>query len=252
MKSLIYCCAAAVLLSFCACEKDDENNPDPGGDDPQKGFVTGKVTDSEGRGMEGIQVYFDNTVYYNSGFSTTTGPGGAYSSEIPYAGAYRAYAEMRHTYNDRVFEIEFHPENFDSFNDGGAVRNFQWKLTGEKPSNPGTYYGGEIWINPDPESNIYDRENVQLTLTPVGPLIDGSAGQTLQRSCGAPLTDWYAKIKDVPIGRYEITAVHLPTGTPLKLREFYPEPYQDAITLDFYGEDSPLACNNCLQVEFTD
>src|SRR5690349_15900349 len=202
--------------SLMSCSKSVGNNPPDSSDqheDPpkeQKGYVTGKVTDTKGNPLSGVKVYIDNTIFYNSGIGTTTDANGNYKIKGQ-QGAYRAYAEMTITFNNHPFKIEFHPDNYDAFaGEDGAVRNFQWKLTGERPFNPGTYYGGYATLSKDPGGDLYDAENIEFTFTPVGNLIDGSTGEKLVKSCGAPYSQTYYYIMDIPIGRYEITAVYKP------------------------------------------
>src|SRR5690606_15365507 len=86
-----------------------------------------------------------------------------------------------------------------------AVRNFTWKLEGRGPDNEYGYYGGLVKVFTD--FGFYeDMEDIELTLVPDGPLIDGSEGRTLVLR----LEDHYwvqrAYLEDIPIGRYTITA----------------------------------------------
>ena len=221
-KFLIVLITGASMIS---CSKNVSSNPPESPQshqDPpkeEKGYITGKVTDMKGNPMAGAKVYIDNTIFYNSGISTTTDANGKYRIKGE-QGAYRAYAEMTTTFNNHPFKIQFHPDNYDAFSgEEGAVRNFQWKLTGEKPFNPGVYYGGYATLSKDPGGEMYDAENIEFTFTPVGNLIDGSAGSAVVKSCGAPYSPSYYYVMDIPIGRYMVSAVYKPTGRPVKLRD---------------------------------
>ncbi|WP_266368718.1 carboxypeptidase-like regulatory domain-containing protein [Tellurirhabdus rosea] len=248
MKTILTSLAAGALLLLSACEVTE---PGPGTDsgNPQSGYVTGKVTGAGGKALSGINVFFDNTLYYNSGFSATTDAAGNYKVKAQ-PGAFRGYARMSHRYNGQTYRIDLHPDKYDSFGEEGAVRNFSWRLTGERPSNPDTFYGGTAYLYANADSEVYDVENIEFTFTPVGPLIDGSTGKTLVRKSGAPRTKLYAKIVDIPIGRYKITAVHKPTGRRLRLQASYDQPLAESLTQDFYGDDSPTFCNDCMRIEY--
>jgi hypothetical protein len=242
-------------LLFCtSCIESVKEDPLPdGGARPLKNFVVGRIKDTQGNGMPNVLVYVDHTVYSNSGMSGTSNANGRYKVPVQ-AGTWRAYASIEQEYNGKVYEINLHPDTYDSFDGEGAVRNFEWRLTGEKPSGPDTYYGGTVQLAFDPSSNHHDIHNVDVTFAPEGPLIDGSTGETLtRRSIDDPLGQEYSSITDVPIGRYRITAVYRPTGKALKVRntDDFNQPYQDALTIDFYGKSSPRACTNCMAIQFS-
>jgi hypothetical protein len=251
MKKLFILLFASATVAGCSKSVSGDSPEQP---EEQKGYVTGKVTDTKGNPVNGVSVYIDNTIFYNSGINATTDANGNYKvrSEL---GSYRAYAEMKTTFNGHEFKIQFHPDNYDAFSgEEGAVRNFQWKLTGEKPFNPGTYYGGLVTLYKDPNSEMNDAENIAFTFTPAGNLIDGSQGKVITKQCGAPYSPTYYYIPDIPIGRYKITAVYKPTGKQLKVRNArnFEDAYTDAVTLDFYGTDAPLGAENNMYIEYTD
>lgn len=238
-----------MTMTSCTEETGEE------GDTPalEAGYASGKVVDTQGNPIAGATVFVDNTIFFNSGISTTTDAQGNYKIKTP-IGSWRTYACIERDYNGAHFIINLHPDNADRFaGEDGAVRNFQWKLSGENPMNPGTYYGGLVNIYKDPDSELYDVENVEFTFTPVGPRIDGSTGESFTLKCGAPYTEFYSIIPDVPIGRYELTAMHAPKNTPLKVRNgMGDDAYQNAVTIDFYGDSAPRACNNCMYVEYSE
>jgi hypothetical protein len=249
-KLFILLFANAAIIS---CKKSGSENP-PHQPAEEKGYVTGKVIDTKGNPVKGASVYIDNTIFYNSGINTSTDENGnnKIKSEM---GSYRAYAELMTTFNGHQFKIQFHPDNYDAFSGvDGAVRNFQWKLTGEKPFNPGTYYGGLVTLYKDPDSDMYDAENVEFTFTPVGNLIDGSEGQVITKQCGTPYSPTYYYIPDIPIGRYKITATYKPTGQQLKVRNGrnFNDAFANNATLDFYGTDAPVGAENNMYIEYTD
>jgi len=180
------------------------------------GYVTGTVVDTQGRPIAGAKILLDGTILHDSYLRGTSGEDGTYRIKAQ-PGAWMAYAEFEHAYNGRTYPLDLHPESTDSLDDDGGVRNFSWKLEGRHPENEYGYYGGFILVDTttDFEDDIQD---VELTLTPDGPLIDGSGGKTLRLRMHDHYWVQYGHIEDVPIGRYTVTAVLDNNGTPRPLR----------------------------------
>src|SRR3546814_11710318 len=61
-------------------------------------------------------------------------------------------------------------------------------------------------------------EDVELTLTPSGPLIDGSEGKTLVLRQGDHYWVQFGYLEDIPIGRYTVTAILKNKDGPRPLR----------------------------------
>jgi hypothetical protein len=211
--------------------------------------VKGRVVDSQGNPLEGVQIVVDNTVYYNSAITSSTDANGEYFVRLE-DGSWRVYAEMEREYNGRTYEIDLMADTFNSFAGmDGAVRNFTWQLQGEKPEPLVGFFGGDIYINRDPMTEFYDTENVEFTLTPVGSLIDGSNGETIITKHGAPRTDYYSRIVDIPVGRYEISGRYLPTGEQVLVRIHGEGNYGTSVTVDF--EEELNYCTTCVALEVT-
>ncbi|MCG2616026.1 carboxypeptidase-like regulatory domain-containing protein [Terrimonas sp. NA20] len=228
-----------VLLS---CSKKDKGSG--GGEEPQKGYASGKITNADGSPWPGVKVIVENTLFYNTYVAAVSDEKGAYKVKLPSSGTYHATADIEKTYNGKKYTLRLHPDNDDPFGTNGAVRNFTFKLTGAYPDGLG-YYGGTVIVDKDVMSELYDSENVELTLTPVGKLIDGSQGQTLKLRPGQPRTDNYGKLVDVPIGRYNVSAVHISGSTrrPLKLQNRVSDgPFESVLQIDF--EPSIIWGNN--------
>ncbi|RYZ88622.1 MAG: carboxypeptidase regulatory-like domain-containing protein, partial [Proteobacteria bacterium] len=223
------------LLVLLSCSKKGGEN---GNDTPEKGFATGKVTNTDGTPFAGVKIVVDNTMIYNSYVATTSDAKGLYKVKLPSVGTFLATAYIEKTYNGKKYKLDFHPDNIDEFSIDGAVRNFSYKLTGERPDGLG-YYGGTINIDKDIMSEIYDSENIEFTLVPVGTLIDGSTGATLKLKHGAPSTETYGKLVDVPIGRYNVTAEYISGGIrkALQLKNRVSDgPYTNKLQIDFEPE----------------
>lgn len=43
------------------------------------------------------------------------------------------------------------------------------------------FYGGTVYLYPDPDNDIRDSENIEFTFTHVANLIDGNPGQVIVR-----------------------------------------------------------------------
>ncbi|WP_266366919.1 carboxypeptidase-like regulatory domain-containing protein [Tellurirhabdus rosea] len=246
-KQAIYFLSALFLAS--ACTEPATTDPDGGTDPakPQTKYVTGQVTDSQGRPLKGAYLFVENTLYVSSGADTKSDDKGNYKIKLT-LGSYLAKGQYEVDYNNRHYVFDLQPDNDQSFTDDeGAVRNFTWKLSGKKNARYNLYHGGTIELLHDPNSQLWDIENVEFTLKPVGPLIDGSTGRTLTMKSADPGLPNYLFLVDIPIGRYTISAVHKPTGRKVLLQNVNSnQPYAESLTQDFYGFDSPRHCKNCM------
>lgn len=225
--------AALTLATLSACEADRVD-----ASRPASGYATGTVVDTRGNPIAGAKILLDNTVFYASYINGSTAEDGTYRLKVQ-PGAWRAYASIRKDYNGRTYSLELHPDSIDSFDDTGAVRNFVWKLEGRKPDNDWGYYGGLVKVFN--ETGFYEMEDVEITLAPNGPLIDGSHGSTLVLRPGDNYWRQLAYLEDIPIGRYAVTAALLDGDTrqPLKLRDWDAEvDPAEKMQLDFTPDTS--------------
>ncbi|OJV17017.1 MAG: hypothetical protein BGO21_29720 [Dyadobacter sp. 50-39] len=216
-----------------ACTTDNE--PVADGQSPRNGYATGKVTDTEGNPVKGVEVVIDNTMFHASYSLGNTDANGNYEIQLPKVGTFMASAQIVKQYNGRRYELDLDPDVYEAFSIDGAVRNFRWKLSGERPEGEG-YYGATIGLNKGLYSSIYDEENIEFTLTPVGNLIDGTKGKTLKMKSGEPYSKNYGNLVDIPLGRYEVTAYYKGEGGegPLKLRNhFSDDEYEHKLVIDF-------------------
>ncbi|MPR36134.1 carboxypeptidase regulatory-like domain-containing protein [Salmonirosea aquatica] len=200
-KQLILFLLAAVLFVACkpAGEADDLS--------PQKGYVSGKVTDSKGQPISNAFVFISSTGPYSSGASVHTDAQGKYRIKMDY-GTYRIYATFEKEFAGKLYEIQLKPDNSDSFSvEDSPVIDFKWVLTGKKPIPLQGYFGGYIGLYQG-ETNIPKNE-VEFTFTPLE-LIDGSTlAQPLVLRPGEVSTQY---LEDLPLGRYTVKATHKPLG----------------------------------------
>jgi hypothetical protein len=200
-----------------------------------------------------VQIVVDNTVVFNSAVTGTTGADGSYRLTVP-DGSWRVYAKYDVQYHGRWYRFDLHPSSDDSFPGAdGAVRDFVWRLRGPaSPSSGGAYHGGEVLILQDPNSDYLRKENVEITLTPVGPLVDGSAGEAITVRSGPPRSDTFGKAVGIPIGRYRVAARYAEPNKPVRplavrIEAWDAGPYAESVVADF--EPNLMSCRDCMRLE---
>lgn len=226
--------AICIVMAMTSCSKGK------GGDvtsaTEEKGYATGKVVDTKGNPLANVNITIENVLpgASNSHLGKTDA-NGLYRIKVGIVGAYRASAYHDVVYNGVTYSLPMHSDNDETFSNEGAVRNFQWKLSG--PMHSGGRYGSSIILNSDVNFYIDDPENIEYTLTPVGKLIDGSDGKELTMRPGPPNTESYGKLLDIPIGRYTLSAVYLNRGARkplrLKLTQDYEGAYKGSLEINF-------------------
>lgn len=192
--------ATLAALAFSACGGHPADPPEA-----ETGYATGRVFDTRGEPIAGAKILLDNTVFYASHINGSTGQDGSYRLKVQ-PGTWKAYASISRQYNGRTYALELHPDTTDSFDHTGAVRNFTWKLEGRTPDNDWGYYGGLVKVFTDYGFHA-DLADIELTLTPTGPLIDGSRGSPLVLRQGDRYWTQPGYLEDIPIGRYAVSAV---------------------------------------------
>jgi hypothetical protein len=209
MKQTLTLVFIAAMILALGCTKDTV----AGTDTDTKGIVKGRVTDTRGNGLPNVQVVIEHTVLYAKYVYATTDANGYYKTNVP-EGSWRASVQIQKQFLDKTYNFELSPDEPAEFNGTGAVRNFTWKLSGAKPY--GGYYGSNVAVYNEPGYAL-EMTDVEIKLTPNGPLVDGSAGGVIT----SKLTDIGGGedgIRDVPIGMYVISARNTATGQPLEIR----------------------------------
>jgi len=208
---------------------------------PQPGSMQGRVVDARGAALPGVSVIADNTLLYNTNALGVSGTDGRYAIDVSRpAGTWVGSAQVTRTYNGKRYVLDLDPDTVDPFaGNAGAIRNFTWKLSGERRDGLGTYgmsviYYFEGFEDPQFPGQFLDTDYVELTLVPVGPLVDGSTGSRIVR-LGVRTPDGPA-LQDVPVGRYTITGRYLAPDLPVRpllLRVRNTGEYVPALTTDF-------------------
>ena len=239
----------ALILTATGCGDDDAPVPPqaaPTAARPQTAAsnVSGTVTNLAGQPLAGATVNI-----YGSSFDAgegvaaeaTTDAQGYYAGQVP-VGTYSIDAFYPVDYNGRSYQFELEALGVEDgvtySTESPVVANFIWKINGLRPGaenapDEGTsYYGGSLSFDIVDvhyesvvqggmfESLFPQGVTAEVTLTPDGPLIDGSPGQ--------PVTfthDIFNKNEaqwsehDVPVGRYTVTArAFTANGTPRDLQ----------------------------------
>src|SRR5690606_32159542 len=180
---------------------------DPRGPNVAEPYVVkGRVTDSRGNPLAGIEVFADNTAFYNMNIYDVSNADGYYRIALgditPSSWRVGAYVELK--YNGVNVDYPLHPDDDKVFAGvTGAVRNLTWRMTGATPE--GGYYGGLAYVyeSLDAETWLDDMDLVELTFVPLAPLLDGTTGETTVRRLDG------VQIADLAITRYAVSASYL-------------------------------------------
>ncbi|CDS93049.1 conserved hypothetical protein [Sphingobacterium sp. PM2-P1-29] len=208
----------------------------------QDGKLTGTVRDMSGSPINGVTILVDNSILFNSNLTTRSDPEGRYSINMPKAGAWFAFAMINKQFHGKTYQCFLHPDDPQGFGSEGGIRNFTWRLSGQKALPLSGYYGGTITVDHFPGLYL-DTEKIEFTLIPESRLIDGTEGQPLKRNANDGV-----QIVDIPIGRYRISAKY--GNEILKLRKWNTdEGFVKELTFDFEPQiDSQ--CDNCFKLEY--
>ncbi|THF87825.1 carboxypeptidase regulatory-like domain-containing protein [Deinococcus sp. KSM4-11] len=213
-RTAIAALVLTALLAACGGSQAGTNTPPPGqtgGGQPDQGTpytMTGTVKNAAGQPIAGAEVWADNTLYYNMNALGTTDAQGRYTVALPrdQIGTWRAGGRVRTKYAGQWYDLTLVPDTEAAFaTDAGAIRNFTLKISGEIAG--GGTYGGKLYPYAGGDGD-FDLNRVEFTLTPDGPLIDGSAGSVIRRFLDDRM------VRDIPIGKYVVTARYVPPSGP--------------------------------------
>jgi hypothetical protein len=233
--------ALGLMGLVAACSSGEGGDEGRGNNVEQtEGYLTGRAVDARGQPLPGVEVWADNTLLYDTNAGATTGADGSYRIDVRRpAGTWHASASLRRQYHGRAYTFDLDPSDDSVFaGNAGAVRNFTWRLSGARPDQ-GTYGGFVVGylsqlLDPANPDEGLDSQSVELTLTPEGPLVDGSDGSVITRKLER--TGNGDAVEDVPVGRYRISARYAPpdrTPRPMQVRLRNTGAYADSVTADF-------------------
>ena len=217
----------------------------------KKGYLRGYAKDVSGRPLQGVRILIAAPTlgYSSTGQSVRTDARGYYEIKPLYGGATVRSAGYSLTYRGKPYALPLHPVDgqIDSIAAAGEIENFVLLTYGpvsaakaaDNPEYTGAYYGAAFTFGYStreatdelaPRRNLLLDSVVEVTLTPDGPLLDGSPGRVIVvRKKITPRG--YFPINDIPIGRYKIkAALASEGGRALKIRENVLVTGRDAMT----------------------
>ncbi len=197
--------------------------------------VSGVVLDTNGRPLEGALVRVRADFVYGRA-ETHTGPDGRYAISDLIRATYRVEAFVERDYAggtvcQRIAMPK--PTDYNSFPvSQGAVRNFRWQLTG-KLGYTNTFLGAglSIWMSDIPRET---SRAVEFTLTPTGPLFDGSRGAVIVKEAALSYPSSDDGLEDLPLGTYKLTAALISKDgrrSPLRIATVREQSYKRELDL---------------------
>jgi hypothetical protein len=189
-------------------------------------YAVGRCVDSSGKPIKNVSVFIYGTTAAGekTNFRTRSKADGTFSQRVP-DGIYGVQADHEVIFNGKTYTFRLHPtdEIADATHDAaeGFAKEFVWKLSGLQPgeqaSDPNNdneylkYHG--LYVIVYAAVDAPPGSTVEVTLTPRGPLIDGSHGKPVVsrksfkeeiKASNSTFQDW--KMYDVPLGLYTVTA----------------------------------------------
>jgi hypothetical protein len=208
---------------------------------PKAGKVRGYVKDWSGKPLAGAEIGVRSSYFagYYSGGQGKTDANGYYELTPPKGTANFYNAGYQIEYGDGVAAVSLHPADgkLDSFvTANGAVENFvllPYGITSREKLQdnshlPSSFYGGAIslsWYSVEandgnaPTFAVKEGTALEITLTPDGKMLDGSAEQTIVVRKTAGISGAF-KIHNIPLGRYRISIKA--NGKSLKIKDNRP------------------------------
>jgi hypothetical protein len=220
------------------------------------GYLRGYVRDTKNKPLVGASIMILPPTVFGSGFTkrsviAKTDANGLYEIPVPSGGCTVWCTGYAVDYHGVRLALPLHPVDGElgSINkQAGDIENFVLLSYGiadpsTASSNPvyaNAYYGAAFTVSyatygaTDPYSPpgwLLSGSEVELTLTPQGPLVDGTTGRPLiirkKLESGS-----YFQVNDIPIGRYQIQAKVTENGKiiPLRLKENVRNPRMGGMT----------------------
>ena len=210
---------------------------------PKAGFVRGFVKDAKGKPLSNAKIGVRSTAVGGaySGAQGKTDAKGYYEIAVPFGAAHFYNAGYSVDYGEGRVALGLHPADgeLDGFaSNVGHVENFVLLGHGiadpddvqDNPQYSGNYYGGAVsfsWSVEDERPifangrDLPANSQIEITLTPQGALLDGSAGKSIviRKRVGTFFGQLY--VTNIPSGTYRLGA-RLSGAGPLKLKETGP------------------------------
>ena len=220
MKPNTYLFLVSTLVGLAACSKPAGEAIPPDNSTPQSGYVSGNVRDAQGKPIKGAQITVNNTGEVVNNLIGYSDANGNYRIKLnsgggPLTGSYYVRGNVKVNYLNQTYNLALFVEDDAAFApEEGAVKNLQLRIAGPRSNFADSgYYGGTIEVDNHTSNSHFP--NIEVTLEPVGPLVDGSMGET---QIARP--DWMYSY-NVPVGKYKITARDVATNQPLAVKNYY-------------------------------
>ncbi len=211
MKRFLTMMMSVILSGMVAesCQESGARGIDPS---PEKGIVSGQVTDARGNPLKNVSIELSHTVWSDKKLTGKTDEDGSYSITLPAEPRGNWTIQARHNTIAYGQQYQFILDANDNSSVGGArgaIRNFTWKLSGE---HIGGFYGGAV--------NVYNLAGgiplgeVKLIFsTTEESLVDGTEARSMEKILENVHGNYRAAF--IPIGKYMVQAVY--QGKPLRL-----------------------------------
>jgi hypothetical protein len=204
MKKLLLVALSALLcLCLNACATTESVDLPT----PEKGRVSGKVTDGQGKPLSGVKITAEHTLWHATYVFGVTDNDGNYTIELPEipAGMWTVSAKITKSAYDKEYLFDLDGDKTAFTQDETVVRDFTWKIKGARP-NSDYFYGAHL--------DIYTLfgtdaplDKIKIIFTPIEPLlIDGSPAVPIEGVVENIAGTFM--VKDIPIGKYTVKAVY--------------------------------------------
>lgn len=209
--------------------------------------VIGTVIDSHGRPIAGATVRIQPAITTGQ-VSVRTDANGRYIAErlvdVPYK--IRAWNYIEYGGQQICVRLGMEsPADYDSFVvTNGAVRNFVHQLTGPiEDLRPDFFYGGMLHVG-FMNAYVSPGERVELSFTPAGPLINGTAATPFTRTIDSRSRS-PDDVLDIPIAAYHLSATHVGSDgsrQPIRIQNLgWGDRYEPSVLIDWTGSGD---CDN--------
>jgi hypothetical protein len=215
----------------------------------------------DGRGRPLPNAMVSVKMLWNSNVLTTrTGADGRYAVRgLPAGLAHQVWAWHRAEYQGRSYCVRLAMPSvgdYDPFVPGpGVVRDFRWQLTGRVPDAGNNYFGASLSLvvrSADYDAGLLeDGDDVEVRLTPQGPLVDGSEAAVVTRTVRFARSGWASRLDDIPHGVYtaEVTRVRDGVRTALRVGEYYTGQLGATATVAWEPKNSGGTCGTVLSAD---
>ena len=210
-----------------------EPAPTPSAGEVEPYVVKGFLRNAQGSPIPGITINADNQLFSDSNLGAVTDENGFYRIELaqlPTTWVMSTSFSLEYNGKQQRFYLKSDVDK-PFAGSSGAIRNFTLKdVIGHIEIHP------DFWSFDDSLPQ-FETTDLEITLTPVGKLFDGSAGKTITTNAEALSTGGHG-VDNIPLGRYKISATWKPEGhapMPMQLRITGTSKFAQSLEFDFHN-----------------